>query len=434
MKVLSTHVDGILRLKFILDEDDKKRIDELNFGMDRGLEVFVDLGAEVDAIHPDLLGVISILIVNPFVGKVLILPEPVSLDFHKMASSVISRYKIQQNWDSDLKSLHASKRRNHALAFSGGADSVAALSVMPGSTIPIFLSRPNSEDSMYDSDAALVICKELSDLGYDVKIVDSNLEMIRNPVGFPTDLANAVPALLLSEALEISSISFGTVLESGYGIGHEKFVEYGKSAHFRFFGTLFSAVGVELSLPVIGISEVGTAIICENSPFGGYSQSCIRGTWLRPCMSCWKCFRKELLLFSLGYREEAGLISMLNSSEVQSKISSFPISHENVIVYSMQRIDLEEHQYLKPIVDKLDMSLDMQFLERWYFESSKFIPDSLRHKTIRRILQYLEIMGPMDESFVRGWDMSEHLKSKRAKKGQARLTSYWQDFSARFVT
>ena len=58
MKVLSTHVDGILRLKFILDEDDKKRIDELNFGMDRGLEVFVDLGAEVDAIHPDLLGVI----------------------------------------------------------------------------------------------------------------------------------------------------------------------------------------------------------------------------------------------------------------------------------------------------------------------------------------------------------------------------------------
>ena len=95
-----------------------------------------------------------------------------------MASSVISRYKIQQNWDSDLKSLHASKRRNHALAFSGGADSVAALSVMPGSTIPIFLSRPNSEDSMYDSDAALMICKELSDLGYDVKIVDSNLEMI----------------------------------------------------------------------------------------------------------------------------------------------------------------------------------------------------------------------------------------------------------------
>ena len=55
---------------------------------------------------------------------------------------------------------------------------------------------------------------------------------------------------------------------------------------------------------------------------------------------------------------------MLNSSEVQSKISSFPISHENVIVYSMQRIDLEEHQYLKPIVDKLDMSLDMEFLER----------------------------------------------------------------------
>ena len=65
--------------------------------------------------------------------------------------------------------------------------------------------------------------------------------MIRDPVGFPTDLANAVP-LLLSEALKISSISFGTVLESGYGIGHEKFVEYVRAA-FQVFRTLFSAVG-----------------------------------------------------------------------------------------------------------------------------------------------------------------------------------------------
>ena len=175
MQVLSTHMNGILRLKFILDEDDEKRIDELNFGMDRDLEVFIELGTEVDVVHPDLLAVVSILIVNPFVGKVLVLPETVSLDFHKMASSVISRYKIQQKWNNDLKSLSGDKRINHALAFSGGADSVAALSVMPGSTIPVFLSRPDNEDSMYDSDAALVICSELSDLGYDVKIVDSNL-------------------------------------------------------------------------------------------------------------------------------------------------------------------------------------------------------------------------------------------------------------------
>ena len=47
-----------------------------------------------------------------------------------------------------------------------------------------------------------------------MQIIESNLEFIRKPVGFPTDLANSIPAILLSEFLGFDSIGFGTVLES----------------------------------------------------------------------------------------------------------------------------------------------------------------------------------------------------------------------------
>jgi len=165
---------------------------------------------------------------------------------------------------------------------------------------------------------------------------------------------------------------------------------------------------------------------------GFYSQSCIRGTWQQPCMRCWKCFRKELLTFALGFKQEVDLLGMLDSNEVQIRLSAFPISHENVIIYSLQRINLDEHPYLKPIADKVDMNVDLSFLDRWYSPSIDFVPDENRHSVRDSILNYLDVMGPGDESRARAWDMMPHLDSKKAKKAQSKLTSYWQDLSRRF--
>ena len=66
-----------------------------------------------------------------------------------------------------------------------GADSTAALAVMPGNTVPVFMNRPMRENSMYDSDAPIKnYCELLRQIGYDVRIIDSDLEFTREPVGF----------------------------------------------------------------------------------------------------------------------------------------------------------------------------------------------------------------------------------------------------------
>ena len=81
-------------------------------------------------------------------------------------------------------------------------------------------------------------------MGYDVQVISTNLEYIRTPVGFPTDLANAIPAILLSEFLNLDSLAFGTIMESGFGLGHSKFIDYGRGAHWRFYSTLFGSLSL----------------------------------------------------------------------------------------------------------------------------------------------------------------------------------------------
>ena len=389
--------------------------------------IYVKIDKEVsEKIHPDIIGLVTILICNPFVAKTLELPLPVSTKFYNFANSVITRYNIIKNIDEDLTPISPIDEGFPGLAFSGGADSCAALAIMPSRTKCIFLKRPMHKDSLYNYDAPMKICDLLKESGFDTYVVETNLENIRNPTGFPTDLANAVPAILLSESLKLDSISFGTVLEAAYRIGHREFREYGKTAHWKFFSTLFSSVGLELRLPVAGISEVGTSIISSKSTIASLSQSCIRGDYRQPCLNCWKCFRKCLLAYSLGKNEVLNISNFFKSNEVQKKLTSLPISHENVILYSIQRIDLQEFGNLKPLFNKLDKKLQMDFLEKWYPDSIEFVPDKYRFTIRENIFKYLEVMMPSDIKIVRNWNMNKHLENPKTFINQEKLIKFWQ--------
>jgi hypothetical protein len=299
---------------------------------------------------------------------------------------------------------------------------------MPGNTVPVFMNRPIRKGSIYDSDAPIRNCEMLRQIGYDVKIVDCDLEYLREPVGFPSDLAHAIPLILLAEKLGIGSIAFGTVLESSYGVGHEHYIDYPNGAHKRFYGTLLSAAGLEISLPVGGISEVGTSLIIEASPLGSFAQSCIRGKKDEACLRCWKCFRKELLSVSTIIGKEVDLESMMrNSTEVQIRLSEYPISHENVVTYSLQRVDMSKYSFLRRLRDRLNLKLDLGMLDKWYSPSQELIPENYRMTVIRKILEFMQTMTEAEEEIVESWNMDKFLLSEEAKRAHSALTTSWQD-------
>lgn len=382
---------------------------------------------ELKDIHPDLIGLSTVLMCHQFIGKKLELPVPVSQYFLDGANSVLSKYKVESKIDLNLKKNYPPVNSRPGLAFSGGADSCAALAVMPGNTVPIFMNRPMSESSIYDSDAPLKSCEELKELGYDLKAIECDLEYLRKPIGFPSDLANAIPAVLMSQHLGLDSIAFGTVLESAYGIGHEKFIDYKNGSHWRFYSKLFSSAGIEISLPVAGISEVGTALINYYSPYGELAQSCIRGKWKKPCLKCWKCFRKELLGISLDSEKTIDLKGIMKSSEVQIRLSEYPISHENVIMYSIQSIDIKNFPMLKLLRKRVDINVNLEALKKWYSPSLEFIPNKWRNIVRNKIIRYLQTMDENDEKLIINWNMIPFLELPSTKQAHGELTSFWQD-------
>ena len=418
------------RLEFIFhkEPEDIAHIRDLKIKMTDEL-IYIEIGEETDIPHPDIIAVATILMCNPFVGRSLYLPFPVSKNFITMASSVISKYEIFDNSDNNIIPLENKDWGVPGLAFSGGADSCAALQIMPKRTVSIFLKRPVDINSLYDLRAPMEICKILKESGYDIHTIETNLEKIRNPIGFPTDLANAIPAIILSDSLNLDSIAFGTVLESAFGIGHENYIEYGKSAHWKFYSILFNSIGINMNLPVSGISEVGTAIISQKGEIANISQSCIRGVYKRPCLWCWKCFRKELLVFSLDDTRDIDLSDMLNNHEVQIRLSAFPISHENVINYSLRGIELSKSSGLNFIKSKMDVSGDYSLFEKWYSDSQKFIPEKYVFEIRDNIMKYLEPMSLEENNNIKKWNMANHLNNKNTIKAQEKLIDYWQDIN-----
>jgi hypothetical protein len=407
MRVEVSEKSGEMKFKFHLDRDDG--VSSTNFRMASDSVTFQVPDNLGRMIHPDLVALTTILCCHPFVGKELHLPTPVSKEFLSEARRVITRYSLIGETSEKISRREPPENSRPGLAFSGGVDSTAALSVMPPITVPIFMKRPKKKGSLYDYSAALESCDLLSQIGFDVQILVSDLEYVRDPVGFPTDLAHAAPAVLLSDYLGLDSISFGTVLESAYGIGHESYRNYPKMSHWRFFGTLFSAAGIPICLPVAGISEVGTSIIVERSPLGHVAQSCIRGAWKSPCWNCWKCFRKGILGSALGINEigKINMENMLNSVEIKMKLSQIPISHENVISYALERANLSEQKELMELYEVVRNNAPLGLLERWYSPSISLISQRWKKVVRNNILRLLAPMTKEDEEVVENWSLLE---------------------------
>ena len=386
------------------EKDD--RIRNPNFGSSRRFSYKTTDGSQFPEVHPDRLALVAILNTLPFVGTDLKIGWDVSSKFLQ-ATKIISRIKVSSTGNSQTP-ISRKELGRHALSFSGGADSTAALIVMPQTSELVFMLRSKSKSrSLYDSDAAIESCRKLTRLGFQVHVIESDFEYLRDPIGFPTDLSVSTPAILLAESRNFETIAFGTILESAYGTSGNKFRDYKESSHFRLWSCLFDAVGLGYSLPVAGVSEVGSSKLCKDNPIGRVHQSCIRGKWGKPCNNCWKCFRKSTLMAGLnGVPLPPESIDMISQSkEVRIKLlEDKPIKHEGVLAYALKRSSGGGD-----IADALrgltrSNTLKTNWMENWYPRSSELIDESYREFTIEQLCRYL---GPMSESQIddlEGWE------------------------------
>ncbi len=393
-----------MRFTIILEQADKKRnprfseIREFEFKSSTESSGF-------GKIHPDRLALVAILNTLPFCEERLHIGWPISEELIE-ATKVISRISITSE-EGHIQPIKRGQSGRHALSFSGGADSMAALGVMPKTTESVFMLRKKGQTrSLYDSHAALESCRQLRNLGFTVHIVESDFEYLRNPIGFPTDLSVASPAILLADERNFCSIAFGTILESAYGTSGERFRDYVDSSHYRLWKPLFESVGLGYSLPVAGVSEVGSAKMCLELPVGRFHQSCIRGKWGEPCNKCWKCFRKNILISALEGDEipEHSILSVKKSKEIRKHLlENRPIKHEGVLAYSLERASGggEIFNKLRKLVRVGSINTD--WMENWYPQSICLIDSGYSEYTSKKLRETLGEMTERQTSDLCGW-------------------------------
>lgn len=418
-----------LVLAFLPDSDDLAKTRNAKGKQARG-SVHFELPKSHSQTHPDLYALACLLLVAPFTANRLELDTPVSQHF---ADAVASNLRIEVTpVSTHVQPRQAPRTGIDAIAFSGGVDSCAALWLYPKSSVAVFLDRKpvnNAPRSMYRPDAAYRTIRAVRRSGRKVAKVGTSLEFVRDPVGFPVDWSNAAPTVLLADKLNIQSVGFGMVAESAYRLGHVQFSELRSRSIYSSWAPVFEAVGLPISLPTAGLSEVVTSRIAADHLARWAPQSCVRGSASRPCGRCFKCFRKTVLEASLSRSAvpETHFETALESAEVKRKISDVPVHHEGVLAYSLHNMAPNKHPLAETLTRMTTSTMEhgagLSMLERHYSPAIDYVPSHLRESLLRRIHAVAPPMSSEEEHLLQNWNLEVSAKDERYLDARAALRS-----------
>lgn len=425
MQVSMRMEEDALTFSFHTEEGEPKAVGDITMGQD-STRVCMPPGWSPDHVHPDLIGLATLLLCQPFTNRTVRLPIGVSPHFAQQVSAGMRR--DVSPIDPGLSPREAPSDGVPGLNFSGGVDSFAALAVLPANTQLFFLDRvkPEGTNTMYTAAAvyhAIQVLEERHDR--HVWRVPTDLEYLRTPVGFPMHISNAVPLVLLADRFRLNAQGWGTVLESAYRIGGSSFIDYTRLQHYKDHRLLFDAVGLPYVQSVAGVSEVGTTMIEARSPYAGLAQSCLRGQPGQPCLRCKKCFRKELLARVLdGRRIDDGLVDeLLASKEVCKYVTSVPIKHENVVAYIMARYK-GAHPAMRHLRSRVARRRDsLDWLARRYRPAADLLPETYRGEIEAALDRYMPPMTADDEERLRAWNIEDLLESRRRVRAHGKLSA-----------
>jgi len=266
-----------------------------------------------------------------------------------------------------LKQLPYRARPPHSktiLCYSAGADSTAALMLLPReTTIPVYCRRPY--DSYRRSDGIPIklatfapIQRCLDKVGGVVQ-VPSVLETMGPAAGlrhgFHDGYGYAVMACLLADHYGAGTVAFGSVMEQvfmGAGNNYTDIIKMA-SSRWQMCRQLFRVAGLDFALPTGGCSEVLTERTARSGPYGEVIVSCpTADASNRPCGTCFKCFRKLRIAGTSAPEPDKNVVAVLKKRPLKSATS---------VVYACQKAGWWKVASLAEYRD-----VDLGFLERYH--------------------------------------------------------------------
>ena len=289
-------------------------------------------------------------------------------------------------WCQETKSQLQPPRKkgsNPSLSFSGGMDSTAASLVLPNDTIHGYHER-SFESKLRHGNAKKLINYMKEKQMKQMFSVSSNHEIIRTyynkSIGFSTDLACASHLILLADHFDIGAVAFGMPLDNTWLWKGRVFRHFENTHYFQYWTERFSHAGLDLLLPIAGISEAGAMKICQQSELMPYLNSCMSGEANEGCGDCWKCFHKN---------RPIGRPFNFKSKEIQEFLHRKPLPTAMHALWAVTTMGLNEQA---PLAIQELLRNDFSWWDKVYPPSKEFIPSTWREDVWVRIESYLEVM------------------------------------------
>lgn len=213
---------------------------------------------------------------------------------------MVATQALLSPWHKDLLEGWAPTRRRGnkvGLAFSGGIDSTAAMLLLPDDAVLAYHRR--SYKSLLKHHGVTRLFRHLNKSGRKVHIIPSNHEILRQyhglSNGFSTDVASAVHLILTADHFDLGGIAFGMPIDNTYLWHGHRWRDFSASGWWRLWAPLMSSVGLDIVLPIGGISQASTVRLVQEAGLGDVVSSCLRAPF-PGCGKCWKCFHKHTLL------------------------------------------------------------------------------------------------------------------------------------------
>ena len=316
--------------------------------------------------------------------------HPPSQDLLKLAT-----YALLSPWSEDVLDGWTPQREPGSrvgLAFSGGIDSTAAMLLLPEDTALVHHRRTFQSILKHDgADQLFDVLRKST--GRTILSVPSDHEQIRAhwglPRGFSTDLASAVHLILMADFLDLRGIAFGMPIDNTYLWHGHRWREFTSSSWWRKYAPVMSSAGLDIVLPIGGISQASTVRLVQEAGLGDVVSSCLRASY-PGCGRCWKCFHKHTLL---------GREADYEAREIQTFLAKRPIKTATHVLWW-----INEH-------DRWDLIPDLEHLKAhdlsaWtthYAPAFDLLPDWIRNHVQQAVERSIPRMP--DDAALIGQDL-----------------------------
>ena len=371
------------------------------------------------SIHPDLLGMLCMLLFFPFCKNKITFPQPVSTAFEEAFTEIIPPHdKIDgvfqpsgkfefTNVDKNLKKFSGTRL---ALSMGGGTDSMAAHVLFPEAILVHELSR-DRQGRIIPDDTVKYLEEVRNRGGQALSIIQNGRRWISEPSGWTTWISSAATAVLIATDMDIGYIMRGTTSESmflelGYGFRDLKFGEQ-IDPWFR----VFNHIGLKHFTPVGSITEAATMKICHDAGLLDKTVSCQSGNG-GECHKCFKCFRKNGLANALGYRSyDRSYWKGYKTEKLLTQLKKQPLIVGHIYKFSLSK--LQHIKWLRGYVDHLP---DPEpFLLKYYEPGiTLLVPEEWQDETRRRISRYVEPLT--DPKSLKEWKQTPYPVQKDKRR------------------